>query len=112
MKLPRGMHQLMDRIEEHKRVKDNQSSSKGKAKAFVPDWRDSSIGQFATSWPRREFYNQTPHTVAGPQAVNSVFKEPIYQVLEKIKHETYFKWPNKMGGDQTKRNQNLYCHYH
>lgn len=26
-----------------------------------------------------------------------VFKEPIYQVHEKIKNESYFKWPNKMG---------------
>ena len=102
----------MDRIEKHKRVEDNQSISKGKAKAFVPDRRDNSIGRLTSSQPRREFYNQTSHTVAGPQAVNSVFKEPIYQVLEKIKHEPYFKWPNKMGEDPTKRNQNLYYQYH
>ena len=36
----------------------------------------------------------------------------MYQILEKIKNEPYFKWPNKMGGDSSKRNQNLYCHYH
>ena len=50
--------------------------------------------------------------------VSSLFKEPIYQILEKIKKiklkkkEPYFKWPNKMGGDPSKRNQILYCHYH
>ena len=111
MKPPQGMHQLMDQIEEHKRVEDNKGSSKGKAKAFIPDRNDSSIGKFVSSQPRKEFYNQTSHTVVGSQAVNSVFKEMIYQVLEKIKHEPYFKWPNKMGGDPTKRNQNLYCQY-
>ena len=31
------MHQLMDQIEEHKKVEDNQSQSKGKAKIFIPD---------------------------------------------------------------------------
>ena len=65
----------MDRIEKHKRVEDNQSISKGKAKAFVPDRKDSSIGRFASSRPRREFYNQTPHTIAGPQVMNLVFKD-------------------------------------
>ena len=44
--------------------------------------------------------------------VNSLFKEPVYQILEKIKHELYFRWPNKMGKDPSKRNQSLYFHYH
>ena len=48
----------------------------------------------------------------GAQVVNSLFKEPIYQILEKIKNESYFKWPNKMGRDPSKRNLSLYCHYH
>lgn len=41
-----------------------------------------------------------------------MFKELVYQVLEKVKNEPYFKWPNKIGGDPTKRNQKLYCQYH
>ena len=41
-----------------------------------------------------------------------MFQEPVYQVLEKIKNEPFFKWPNKMTGDPMKRNQNLYYHYH
>ena len=36
----------------------------------------------------------------------------MHQVLEKIKNESFFKWPNKMAGDPMKRNQNLYCQYH
>ena len=30
--------------------------------------------------------------------MNTVFWEPVHQVLKKIKNEPYFKWPNKMGG--------------
>ena len=41
-----------------------------------------------------------------------MFKEPVHQVLEKIKNESYFKRPNKMGGDPMKHNQNLHCQYH
>ena len=36
----------------------------------------------------------------------------MQQVLEKVKNEPFFKWPNKMAGDPVNRNQSLYCHYH
>ena len=41
-----------------------------------------------------------------------MFRELVQQVLEKIKNESFFKWPNKMAGDPMRCNQNLYCHYH
>ena len=28
-----------------------------------------------------------------------MFREPVHQVLDKIKNEPYFKWPNKIGED-------------
>ena len=40
MKRVQVMHQLMDRIEEYKRVEDNQVQGKGKAKVFTLEWRD------------------------------------------------------------------------
>ena len=36
----------------------------------------------------------------------------MHQLLEKIKNEPFFKWPNKMVGNPKKRNRNLYCQYH
>ena len=36
----------------------------------------------------------------------------MHQVLEKIKNEPFFKWPNKMMGNPKKQNRNLYCQYH
>ena len=44
--------------------------------------------------------------------VGAVFREPVHQVLEKVKNESFFKWPNKMVGNPEKRNHNLYCQYH
>ena len=32
--------------------------------------------------------------------------------MEKIKSESFFKWPNRMAGDPMKCNQNLYCQYY
>ena len=60
--------------------------------------------------PWRDFAKQSGP--ADAQAVNAVFREPIHQVLEKIKNEPFFKWPSKMAGDPMRRNQNLYCQYH
>ena len=31
--------------------------------------------------------------------VNMVFKEPIHKIVDRIKNEPFFKWPNKMGDD-------------
>ena len=44
--------------------------------------------------------------------VRAVFRESVHQVLEKVKNESFFKWPNKMVGNPEKRNRNLYCQYH
>ncbi|GFS35114.1 hypothetical protein Acr_00g0037940 [Actinidia rufa] len=37
---------------------------------------------------------------------------PISQVLTKIKHEEFFKWPRKIKTDTRKRNRNKYCEFH
>ena len=60
--------------------------------------------------PRRDYAGQSGST--NIQAVNTMFRELVRQVLEKVKNEPFFKWPNKMAGDPAKRNQNFYCHYH
>nr|XP_023877989.1 uncharacterized protein LOC111990456 [Quercus suber] len=50
--------------------------------------------------------------IKNPQAVNTVFKEPVHQVLEKIKSKPFFRWPNKMVGNPERRNHNLFYQYH
>ena len=40
------------------------------------------------------------------------FKEPMHKIVDRIKNEPFFRWPNKMGGDPSWRNQNMYCAYH
>lgn len=44
--------------------------------------------------------------------INVAFKKPVHKILEWIKNKPYFRWPSKMGGDLTRRNQNLYCTHH
>ena len=41
--------------------------------------------------------------------VNVAFKELVHKIVDQIKNEPFFKWPNKMGGDLSRRNQNSYC---
>nr|XP_023881428.1 uncharacterized protein LOC111993839 [Quercus suber] len=49
---------------------------------------------------------------ANLQLVNAMFREPVYQVQEKIKNEPFFKQPSKIVGNPERRNHNLYCQYH
>ena len=109
MKSALNMHQLMDRIDKYKRVEKDLIQGKGKVKMF-PEIKDPRRGGYQGNHPRGEFPNQAPSM--GAQFVNSLFKEPIYHILEKIKNEPYFKRPNKIGVDPSRRNQILYCHYH
>lgn len=79
------------------------------AKVF-PEKKDPRGGGYYGNHPKKEFSNQT--SFMRTQMVSLLFKEPVYQILEKIKNELYFKCPNKMGGDSSKRNQSLYCHFY
>ncbi|XP_023905132.2 uncharacterized protein LOC112016904 [Quercus suber] len=104
-KPPEDMRQLMRRIEEYKRLEDDRMQSKGKAQ--VTDRPRQSGFQQRT---RGNLRIQEP--VAPVGVVNVTFKEPVHKIVDKIKHEPYFRWPNRMAGDPTRRNQNLYCTYH
>ena len=68
------------------------------------------MDRYNNNRPWKDFVEQSGS--AHTQAVNAVFRELMQQVLEKIKNEPFFKWTNKMAGEPTRRNQNLYCHYH
>ena len=105
-----NVHQLMNRIDKYKRVEENQQQGKGKSKVIPQEMRDFRSNRYNNNRPRRDFAWQSGPTA--PQMVNTVFREPIHQVLEKIKNKLYFKWANKMGGDPTRRNQSLHCQYH
>ena len=106
----RSVRQFMDRIEEYKQVEENQQQGKGKAKVIPQDRRNFKSNRYNNNRPQRDFARQSESMA--PQVVNTVFREPVHQVLENIKNESYFKWPNKMGGDPMRCNQSLHCQYH
>nr|POE83107.1 hypothetical protein CFP56_42712 [Quercus suber] len=109
-KLVTNMRQLMDRIEKYKRVEEDQQQGKGKDKVIPQDRKDFRSDRNNNNKPKGDFAGQSGSTNA--QAVNTVFKEPVHQVLEKIKNESFFRWPSKMVGNHERRNHNLYCQYH
>ena len=102
--------QLMDRIDKYKRVEEDQLQGKEKEKVIPQDMRDFKSDRYNNNRSRRDFVGQFGAT--NTQTINAVFRELVHRVLEKIKNEPYFKWPNKMAGKSTRRNQNFYCQYH
>ena len=105
-----SLRQLMDRVDKYKRIEDYQQQGKGKAKVIPQEMRDFRTDRYNNNRPRRDYVEQTRSN--NNQVVGAVFREPVHQVLEKVKNESFFKWPNKMAGNPEKRNRNLYCQYH
>ena len=60
--------------------------------------------------PRKDLRIQESEVQMGE--VNVTFKEPVHKIVNRIKNEPYFRWPNKIGGDPSRQNQSLHCTYH
>ena len=98
----------MDRVDKYKRIEDDQQQGKGKDKVIPQERRDFMSNRYNNNQPRRDYVEQLG---SNNQVVRAVFREPVHQVLEKIKNKPFFKWPNKMVGNPEKRNCNLYCYH-
>ena len=96
-----SVRQLMDRIDKYRRVEEDQLQGKGKAKVIPQEMRDFRSDRYNNNQSQKDFVGQSGS--ANTQVVNAVFREPVQQVLEKIKNEPFFKWPNKMVGDLMRR---------
>ena len=105
-----SLRQLMDRVDKYKRIEDDQQQGKGKAKVVLQERRDFRSDRYNNNRSRRDYTEQPGSN--NNQVVGAVFREPVHQVLEKVKNDSFFKWPNKMVGNPKKRNRNLYCQYH
>ena len=97
-----SVHLLMDRIDKYRRIEADQLQGKGKAKVIPQEMKDFRSDRTQNNRPRRDFAGQSGST--NTQAVNVVFREPVQKVLEKVRNEPFFKWPNKMAGDPVNRN--------
>jgi hypothetical protein len=108
---PNNMKKLMSRIEQFIRLEEDKGNSNTvQAEAPVrspnikPPAQMNKIPRVAT----------VPSNFVAPsfKAHITVFKEPIYRILEKIKAEPFFIWPPKMPGDPTARSQRPMCSYY
>ena len=89
-----SLRQLMDKVDKYKRIEDDQLQGKWKAKVVPQERRDFRSDWYNNNRPRRDYVGQSGSV--NTQVVNTVFQEPILQVLEKIKNEPFLsgqiKW--------------------
>ena len=91
MRPSENMHQLIRRIEEHKRLEEDRLQGKGKALASSHYNRDSWLKRFQQK-TKREQKVPSANVALRPEGVNVAFKEPVYKILKRIKNELYFRW--------------------
>ena len=84
-----SLSQLMDRFDKYKRIEDDQQQGKEKVKVIPQEMRDFRSNRYNNNRSRRNYAGQSGST--NTKAINTVFREPVRQVLEKIKNEPFFK---------------------
>ena len=84
-----SLRQLIDRVDKYKRIEDDQQQGKGKAKVIPQERRDFRSDRYNNNRPRRDYADQSGSN--STQVIGAVFREPVHQVLEKIKNEQFFK---------------------
>ncbi|XP_030936108.1 uncharacterized protein LOC115961235 [Quercus lobata] len=85
-----SLRQLINRIDKYKRVEEDQQLGKSKAKVVPQERKDFRSDRFSNNNRPMRDYTEQPGS-ASAQAVHAVFQDPIYQVLEKIRNESFFK---------------------
>ena len=84
-----NLRQLIDRVDKYKKIEDDQQQGKGKAKVTPQEMKDFRLDRYNNNWPRRDYTEQ--QVSSNNQVVGAVFREPVHQVLEKVKNEPFFK---------------------
>ena len=79
----------MDQIDKYKRVEEDQLQGKGKENVIPQKTSDFRSDRYNNNHPRRDFVGQSGST--STQTVNAIFREPVHQVLKKVKNEPFFK---------------------
>ena len=80
-------------------IEDDQQQGKRKAKVIPQEMRDFRSDRYNNRL-RRDYVEQSGSN--STQVVEAIFRKPVHQVLEKVKNESFFKWPNKMVGNPEK----------
>ena len=79
----------MDQVDKYKRIEDDQQQGKGKTKVILQERRDFRSDRYNNNRSRRDYADQSGSN--NTQVIGAVFREPVHQVLEKIKNEPFFK---------------------
>jgi len=87
---PEDMRQLMRHIKEYKCLEDDQLQSKGKAPLL-------NLPRQGVFLPRPQKDLRMQESKAQLGKVNVAFKETMHKIIDRIKNEPFFRWPNKMG---------------
>ena len=88
-KLVTSLRQLMYQVDKYKRIEDDQQQGKGKAKVIPQEMRNFKSDRYNNNRVKRDYADQSGSN--STWVVSAVFREPVHQVLEKIKKEPFFK---------------------
>ncbi len=105
---PTTLKKLMDRVEWFVRVEEDGGNTNAMiSEAPIPPTPvppPNSRSQGRTSQAHKASAVPTSYAPPSCKAFQTVFKEPIHRLLDKIKGKPFFVWPSKLIGDPAVRN--------
>ena len=84
-----SLRKLIDRVDKYKRIENDQQQEKGKAKVVIQERKDFRSDRYNNNQQRRDYVEQLGSN--NNQVIGAIFREPVHQVLEKVKNESFFK---------------------
>ena len=85
----------MDRVDKNKRIEDDQQQGKGKVKVVPQERRDFRSDRY-NNRSRKDYAEQLGSN--NHQVVEAVFREPMHQVLKKVKKRILLQMVQQDGG--------------
>lgn len=102
--LPKSMEELMTRIEKYAKAEEDTPGTK----APKQEKRNGSLKRSRGNTG----FNRQETGLRATQVVTTVFRIPIYKVLEKIRNQPYYKASEKIPGKFMTRSLGKHCAYH
>lgn len=101
----------MDRIKQFIRVEEDGENTASVQTVAQPK-AASSKPPVRSSHSTKALFDPSNFVAHSFRAFQTVFKEPIYKVMNKIKGKPFFVWPPKLLSDPTLKDQKLQYSYH
>lgn len=108
---PTGVAELQERIRQYVNLEDDFRAGRDR-RSRTPPCKNGGGESGHHRQGSRSHSGRGFHPAQTQQAVHAVFKLPMYEILNRIKDKSFFRWPAPLRSNPSRGDQSKYCFYH